>query len=148
MRDSVCGLKNERGATMVEQAMVFPLFVLITFGILELCYLSYHSLSLQFAVSRAMRTVSIDRNANAAQTRLAIANAFHSAGVTLLASDKVTLCPVGTNGAQCTEDSIHIGDFRELMLLRIRRPAQSLFAGFVPSIIDITAEAVGRNEPS
>ena len=140
--------RSEAGATMVENAIVLPVFVLVLFAIIDLCHFSYQALTLQYGVSRVLRTVAIHTGDPNVVTRNSMIAALHAYGVHLAASDSVTLCPITALGPGCPANSIVPGDQHELMVLRIGKNVPSfILGGLLPRSLSFSAEAVGRNEP-
>jgi hypothetical protein len=56
---------GERGATMVETAIVFPLFILLVFGIIEFSFAYAQNNELRHVAREAAREVSVDAAASA-----------------------------------------------------------------------------------
>ncbi|MFN8391930.1 MAG: TadE/TadG family type IV pilus assembly protein [Bdellovibrionota bacterium] len=147
MGHSRARLQHEHGATMIEHAMILPIFLLLILTVVDLCYFSFNALTLQFGISRAMRAAAIDPTMTPNQVRVSIANAMSRLGVTLEAQDRISLCPVTSAHQSCGENDIINGDEHELMVLRIKKRFRSLFIDFVGPLLTLNAEAVGRNEP-
>jgi Flp pilus assembly protein TadG len=50
---------NRRGAAMVEMALMLPVFLVLTFAIIELGWLMYVRQSMNFAAREAVRTMAV-----------------------------------------------------------------------------------------
>ncbi len=121
---------------------------MLVFSILDLCGACYNQLSMQFAASRVMRVASINSGMDYAQVRAEVSGSLGMLGVRLSPNDHVTLCPVDKYlGTECPENTVLIGDQRELMVLHVRKAYGTIVNNFLPRTLSLEALVLGRNEP-
>ena len=142
-------LRNEAGATLLESAMVVPFFLLGLLCTFDFLFISYQQLSLQYVLSQTMRDMTIF-SFDTSTLRARIQAKLQPLGVTIAAADSVTLCPVeGLGTSSCAPNTVTSGAERELMILQVeKRMTNLLLTQTVYPNFRITAEVLGRNEPS
>lgn len=138
--------RDERGATSVEMAMVAGLLLFFIFTGIDLLYLSYQSLSLQYTATTALRTATIgepDIPAPGYNHVTVVKKQIKdtAAGFGLELKDAhIKICPI-TDPACPVSNSAKPGD---LIVVRIDYPSRVLFY----DQYTINAMAIGKNEPT
>ena len=148
MRQFSKTLESDKGATMIEYAIVLPLFLVLVMSILHLCFLSYQKLTLQYGISRAIRTIILDPNANPAEVHQAVVTALHQVNVSIAGSDEITFCRISAYGINCPDSQILVGDSKELMILKVKKNVSFPVLDWFGRRFSLSAEVVERNEPA
>lgn len=137
---------DERGATLIEAALIVPLMVLILICCFEALRMSYFAVSIQFVVERALRNYVVAPMAPAALRDEVIAQS-RLIGLSI-APSQITLCRLENAGCG-TIEATERGQF---VVLNVRlTPLFSTWApgqmGVLMRNIALDATVVGRNEP-
>lgn len=85
--------RRQDGASAVEFAIIFPILLLIVFGIVDFGYAYFHKISLNAAVREGVREIALHDDATSAQTR-----AQSTFGAEPLTFTGITGCPSGAGG--------------------------------------------------
>ncbi|HXX91822.1 MAG TPA: TadE/TadG family type IV pilus assembly protein [Acidimicrobiales bacterium] len=113
------GGRGDAGATLVEFALVFPIFFVLLCGIIGGCYLAYQNSSLHDGATAGARMASIETSLLDSQTgqgaycesglpvpiQTAVANA-----APLLKVNPAPLCATSSSATQLTQTSVVNGD--------------------------------------
>ena len=151
---------NERGATLVEHTIAFPLFFLLVFASIELLLFSYQVLTVQFVAARVVRQAALGPEVYAAgdydsRESYLIQRLIHDAAmfqVKLLPTD-IELCAAPSRGELLVSCRAADADGRfpnasaagePGQLVAIRTTVQRKFA-WVGSL-NVVNVAIGRNE--
>ncbi|MFN8391268.1 MAG: TadE family protein [Bdellovibrionota bacterium] len=141
--------RSERGATMVESAIAFPIYLmllLLSFDILRVCYCR---LSLQFAVTAVAREATlhpgIDPKARLQQQLTNFGIAWTPA------SDKFTVCPRSRIFSDCTAGTTNRGVPLEPMAFKADMQVNLLLPGSSTLLtrggLVLSTTVLGKNEP-
>lgn len=135
--------KRQRGAVFIEAALGVPIFLLVVFSGVDLGRIAYHSICLDYVVSRSARWATLGKQTpgltrEASIEQHLIQNA-HTYGITLLPSE-VRICPVSSPA--CTVDSA--GGANEHFLVMVSHQVPCLFGIVKPAL---TASALEKSEP-
>ncbi len=142
--------RSEKGATLLESAVVLPFFLLLIIVTVELLRIAYIKLTLQHVVAEIARDALIHIRTET-EIRDQTANRLRGLAVEFNpASDIITVCPA--NDATCTAGTVNLGQRGDFMVFRLHL-AVDLF--FVPgpgglltrSRFILSAQFLGRNEP-
>ncbi len=141
---------DERGATMVEHAIVLQFFFLVLLVSMEFLRVMYNHLALQYAVSEASRRAIVQAVTTPAdQIRSDIATRLTSLGIPLSSEDIVVVCPMSqlatcrASSVNYTQDYISRGRPQESVVYEIHRSINAFLFGN----LQITARVFARNEP-
>jgi Flp pilus assembly pilin Flp len=74
------GLKDERGATALEFALIMPAFTMMVFVLIEVSMMMYMSASVQWALDRAARQLVTDPDTTAGDIETAMNTYLASSG--------------------------------------------------------------------
>jgi len=148
---------NEKGATMVEFAIVAPFLILFIFLAIDMLYLCYRAVSLQYTVSTVFRetvigipegTVGPYNHGITMENRIKDLSA--SFGI-VLDEDEIDICTASifnSNAGDCDIDPNNpappfTGDGGEPIVININHQTRVLFL----DTYNLRATAIGRNEP-
>lgn len=158
--------RDTRGATLVEFAIVGPLFLVLLIVTIDLLRISYSALTLQYVTARVAREVAVGPSKRPRQVdgnplpgyetqgswlitdMTGLANALNIS----LRPDHITICSFANlvSGDTCSpDDADHSG---QIIAIRVLMPAESFLVGpminlFTRRRYNITSLVVARNEP-
>ena len=135
----------ERGATMVEMCIGIGILLFFLLAAAEMLRLSYVSLTLQFAASRAIRQTVLGPP-TALPTGLTFLNLIEDNAIAIssnlgvsLNRSSISICP--KSNLNCSTNDT--GRANEIIVLRISQPTSL----FIFGTYTVQSLAVGRNEP-
>ena len=115
--------RNERGATLVEHAIVLPIFMVLLIVVLDFLRISYNALTVQFVVANVIRQVSIGEMGNDS-IQSAITRSAKKFGVPI-STEQIALCPV----SQYPCSAVVKPEANELVILQVQVPTNGLVFG-------------------
>ena len=143
---------DERGATILEHAIVLPVFFLLVLVSVELLRVLYNHTSIQFALTELSRASLVATTGDPGWSsdidstmRLRLA----SLGVPLSGADTLTICPLAVYGTgACARGSISQGAASIPVVYELER-RMTLFFKLPGDLTDLTirARVFARNEP-
>lgn len=138
--------RNVRGATMVEAAIVLPLFLIVLILGIDLLRVSFNVLSLRFVAARVMRDVSIGtlNQWNLKNSTINLAQKFG----TTIERNQISVCEL--SDYPCTSGDVDLGDPGDLLILEIRPSVQGFILSHVTLVstaLDIKVTVIGKREP-
>lgn len=144
---------SNKGATMVECAIVLPFFLFFLLCSFDIFMFYYQKLSLQHVFWKSVRQCQASNKClNAEQTMLQV-NQQLDTGFQLGPSDQIMVCNIdqftSTNG--CTAFSK--GSAGDVVIYRLTKTANLFLTGLFPKLIAngniyITVTAIVKNEPA
>lgn len=140
------GMDNERGATMVEAVIVIPIFLVLLIVSADLLRLSFNIVSMRFATSRVMRTVSLG-TLTAGEIRTAMITTASDYKINL-ANENISMCRLADY--PCAAGQIADVNAGDLFVLEVRIPMQGLIFGAIGienRVFNQRASAIGKMEP-
>jgi Flp pilus assembly protein TadG len=146
-------VKSENGATMLEYAIVMPLFLVMLLVFADFLRVCYYNLTLGYALTQATRVVVITPQGNAADVRTIINQKLVPLGIDLQTVDILTVCPLADlgNTTKCPAGTYNPGEKRDLVAYQVSKPVTVYTMTLVPMIglrnLTLTATVVVRNEP-
>lgn len=136
---------QEKGATSVEFALIISFLLFFIFIGIDLLYLSYKALSLQYAASSVLRETVVGKPESspagydhAHEMKVKIKEKAEAFGLKL-ENRQIRICPLSDPG--CTSNNTSVAE--DLILISIDYETTMLFM----SDYTINAVAVGKNEP-
>ena len=141
---------NEQGSAMVEFAIVAPVFIIFIFLGIDMLYLCYRAVALQYTVNTVFRETVI----GAPETVVApynhggemvgrIQDLSSAFGITL-EPDEISICTESSLvDGDCVNPTPFTGEGGELIVININHTTDVLFL----DTYNLQATAIGRNEP-
>lgn len=142
--------KDVRGATTLEYAIAFPLYLVFLLCTLELLRISYNSLSLQYICTEVARELSINAPTNSAEVKNAVETRLSAFGIDLnYSTDSVTFCPVRIYGASaCPNGSFVAGKRLSPMAFSVKKEIQEfILPKVLLPVYRLEGFIIIRNEP-
>lgn len=151
MRNAIKILKNNRGATLLENTIALPLLLMCLIVTLELLRISYVKLSMHYVLRETARHAMIYPTTEV-NFKSKIKDRLDVFGISFdtAASDSLTVCPTGSS---CTAGSVNMGKREDFMKFHLSKQTNLLFVPpsvpsvFGKTVFSLTAEVIGRNEP-
>lgn len=140
-------IKNNKGGSLIEFALVFPIYLFLILGVSQLIVFSYQKLAIQHSVNKAARFAltgqSISSHSRADSVALKIQQFSKNYGLSI-DNNFIKICPVNsedTSGNNCTSNSV--GDPDDFIRITISKNVTSL----VPALnLRINSSVIFKNE--
>lgn len=142
---------EERGATLVEFTLVFPMLLLFSIIGVDLLRVAYQQLSLQYVLAREKRAILLGSYSDARTIRAKFDEHLRTFGLSLGPNDSLTVCPMASYRKECPEGTVVTPAADTLIALSVKRRVELFVMPQTDQLgngtITLGAVTLGMSEP-